>query len=121
MRLLLLTLAALCLSNLAEGRTVPLSVSLKASGYSPVLYRRGVAVYRDNCKRSQPLSTRKSDVAKVFDDVDRSARRRKYSRRRGSRITASWLFRFSTTRLPTRVTSTIVRPTTFRRKTPGVG
>jgi ribonucleoside-diphosphate reductase alpha chain len=38
---------------------------------------KAVAIYRDNCKRSQPLSTRKSDAGKAADDPDRSARRRK--------------------------------------------
>ncbi len=39
---------------------------------------KAVAVYRDNCKRSQPLSTRKAEVAKVSgEDPDRSVRRRK--------------------------------------------
>jgi ribonucleoside-diphosphate reductase alpha chain len=37
---------------------------------------KAVAVYRDNCKRSQPLSTRRKE-AKAADDPDRSARRRK--------------------------------------------
>ena len=38
---------------------------------------KAVAIYRDNCKRSQPLSTRKSSDLKAVDEPDRSARRRK--------------------------------------------
>ena len=36
---------------------------------------KAVAIYRDNCKRSQPLSTRKSAEAEAADDPARSARR----------------------------------------------
>ncbi len=38
---------------------------------------KAVAVYRDNCKRSQPLSTRRGNDVKTVDDPDRAARRRK--------------------------------------------
>ena len=37
---------------------------------------KAVAIYRDNCKRSQPLSTRRGGKAKAAEE-DRSARRRK--------------------------------------------
>ncbi|MFQ5351059.1 MAG: vitamin B12-dependent ribonucleotide reductase, partial [Thermoanaerobaculia bacterium] len=38
---------------------------------------KAVAIYRDNCKRSQPLSTRRSAEANTAGATDRSARRRK--------------------------------------------
>jgi ribonucleoside-diphosphate reductase alpha chain len=45
---------------------------------------KAVAIYRDNCKRSQPLSTRKGAEAQTDSDPDRSARRRV------SRVRSSW-------------------------------